>query len=167
MLRLHRKKRREFRRDNEWMKHQHYAAARELLQKFLLLIIPILAVADLSSRKKRGGRSIGRSGTRLMNAWSHGMFRERVLWASRRVEYPRRHVLFPGEPGTTKTCTFCGHWNGHIQLGDKHLKCAACGGEIDRQDAGARNNFLAAYGMAVGVHWDRIDDRRPSGRGRT
>jgi hypothetical protein len=92
-----------------------------------------------------------------------------LLSASTRPCYPHRHVLFPPyEPGTTKTCTMCGAWNGQVKLGDKRIKCRCCGAERDRQIAGAIGNFYASYGMAVNVHWDHKDDRErvcPQGTG--
>jgi hypothetical protein len=112
LLRLQRKFRRDNRRETEWMKHQHFAAARVLLSTFYLLIIPVLSVSSLVV--KGAQRKLCRSGTRLLQACSHYKFRERLLWASRRMQYANRHILFPGEPGTTKTCTFCGQWNASI-----------------------------------------------------
>lgn len=36
----------------------------------------------------------------------------------------------------------------------KTYKCDVCAIEVDRDVAGARNNFFAAYGDAVGIGWD-------------
>jgi len=44
-----------------------------------------------------------------------------------------------------------------LRVQDKRFICPRCGVVVDRQLAGARNNFLAAYGMAVGVGWDGVD----------
>lgn len=57
------------------------------------------------------------------------------------------------EPGTSKTCTHCGHWKADLGA-SKTYKCDVCNIEVDRDVAGARNNFFAAYGHAVGVGWD-------------
>jgi len=38
--------------------------------------------------------------------------------------------------------------------GNKTYECPRCKIVIDRDVNGARNNFLAAYGKAVGVGWD-------------
>ena len=60
------------------------------------------------------------------------------------------------EPGTSKTCTHCGTWKSSLRLGDKTYECERCNIAVDRQLAGARNNFLAAYGMASGMLWDNV-----------
>jgi hypothetical protein len=69
----------------------------------------------------------------------------------------KKYVPSPWEaywPGTSKTCTDCGWWNADLKLGDKVCHCHRCGVVVDRQLAGARNNFFAAYGMAARVGWD-------------
>ena len=40
--------------------------------------------------------------------FSHFKFRQRMSYAVRR--YDNTYVLFTEEPGTTKTCVFCGRW---------------------------------------------------------
>ena len=64
------------------------------------------------------------------------------------------HVYETTEPGTSKTCTHCGFWHANLRLGDKVYDCPRCHIQVDRQLAGARNNFFAAYGLAVGRGWD-------------
>jgi transposase len=86
-----------------------------------------------------------------MYTWSHYLFRQHLQSAASR--YARRHVIECGEPGTSKTCGNCGFW--HAELGgNKTFTCPRCEIVLDRDVAGARNNFLAAYGKAVGVGWD-------------
>ena len=65
------------------------------------------------------------------------------------------HVYETTEPGTSKTCTHCGTWKAN--LSGMVYKCNACKVVVDRQFAGARNNFFAAYGMAVDIGWDGVD----------
>ena len=55
--------------------------------------------------------------------------------------------------GTSKTCGNCGFWNAGLG-GNKTYECPRCKIMIDHDVNGARNNFLAAYGKAVGVGWD-------------
>ena len=80
------------------------------------------------------------------------MYRQRLQWASSR--YAGRHVFETEEPGTSKTCTSCGFWHANLQLNDKTFVCPKCQLSVDRDIAGARNNFFVAYGNAVGIGWD-------------
>jgi hypothetical protein len=41
---------------------------------------------------------------------------------------------------------------------DKTFVCPKCHLSVDRDIAGARNNFFAAYGNAVGIGWDGISN---------
>ena len=79
-------------------------------------------------------------------------FADRLESAASR--YPGRHVFTDtGEPGTSKTCSCCGHW--HAALGSsKTFTCPSCGVCMDRDVNGWRGNLFAAYGKAVGVGWD-------------
>jgi len=89
-----------------------------------------------------------------MQTRGHYLFRQRLKSAASR--YPGRHVYETTEPGTSKTCTNCGFWNTRLKLGDKVFDCPGCHIQVDRQLAGARNNFFAAYGMAIGRGWDGV-----------
>ena len=91
---------------------------------------------------------------RAMLTMSHYMYRQRLLWASSR--YVGRHVFETEEPGTSKTCTSCGFWHSNLRLQDKTFVCPKCKLSVDRDIAGARNNFFAAYGAAVGIGWDGV-----------
>ena len=132
---------------HNWMRSGHYDAANFLLRQHDIIIAPILNVAKMVSED-----GLCRNGKRKMLAWSHYKFRQRLISASAR--YEGRHVLETREPGTSKTCTQCGHWNASLALGDEVFRCPNCALCVDRQLAGARNNFLAAYGCALGVYWD-------------
>ena len=134
-----------------WMENGHYAAANFLLQRHDVIIQPILKVKELTDTGKRNFNS---KGARAMYTWGHYKFRQRLKSATSR--YPGRHVYETTEPGTSKTCTHCGFWNAGLNLGDKVFDCPRCHIQVDRQLAGARNNFFAAYGMAIGRGWDGV-----------
>ena len=154
--RLRRKLAKERRRLHGYVESAHYDAANFLLNHHDIIIQPILKVSELVKKKRdeRLQRVFGSKMARAMCTWSHYLFRRRLISASAR--YAGRHVYETTEPGTSKTCTHCGTWNAGLRLGDKVFECRRCTLAIDRQLAGARNNFLAAYGMAVGVHWDGV-----------
>jgi len=134
-----------------WMENGHYAAANFLLQRHDVIIQPILKVKELTDT---GKRNLNSKGARAMYTWGHYKFRQRLKSAASR--YPGRHVYETTEPGTSKTCTHCGFWNAGLNLGDKVFDCPRCHIQVDRQLAGARNNFFAAYGMAIGRGWDGV-----------
>jgi transposase len=152
--RLRTKANKERSRLSEWMKHLHYAAARILTSTYSLVICPVLEVSRVVRRAKR---KLNSRAVRKILAWSHDKFRQRLIWVAERDG--TSHVLCPGEPGTTKTCTMCGQWMQDVKLGQEVLKCPHCRVSTDRQKAGARNNFLAAYTEACGYGFDGIDDR--------
>ena len=149
--RLQRKLARECERLRNYTREGHYNAARFLLERHDLVIAPILSSQRLVDREKR---CFGSKMARAMLTWGHRLFRQRLAYTAAR--YPGRHVFECREPGTSKTCTLCGHWNADLKLGDKVCRCGACGVVVDRQLAGARNNFFAAYGMALGVGWGGV-----------
>lgn len=146
---MRRKLARDRRRLHGWMECGHYAAANFLLRRFDVVVAPKLAVASLVPRS---GRVFGSRTARAMYTWSHGLFSQRLHSAAFR--HAGRHVFSDfGEPGTSKTCAHCGHW--HAALGASSVfACPACGVRMDRDVAGARNNFFAAYGLARGIGWD-------------
>lgn len=129
----------------------HYAAANHLLHHHELVIAPRLETARMVPKD---GRVFGSKTARAMLTWSHGLFTQRLACAAYR--HAGRHVLSDtGEPGTSKTCGDCGHWN--AQLGAaKTLQCETCGTCVGRDLNGARNNFFAAFGAASGMGWDGI-----------
>ena len=131
-----------------WMESAHYDAANFLLRNFDVIIEPILPVSTLTQKKKR---VMSYANVRKMLTWSHYKFRERLKSASTR--YEGRYVIESTEPGTSKTCTNCGWWNKDIG-GDKTYICKRCNIIVDRDLAGARNNFFSEYGRAVGIGWD-------------
>ena len=134
---------------HEWMKFSHYDTANELLSGFDLVIAPKLATAAMVPRN---GRVFGSRTARAMYTWSHGLFTQRLESAAAR--YAGRCVITTmGEPGTSKTCTHCGHWKADLGA-SKRYECSRCGVSYDRDVGGARNNFFAALGIAKGIGWD-------------
>ena len=130
------------------MANAHYDAANFLLTRYDVVIEPKLAVSKLVQKNDRVFRT---KTARAMYTWSHYLFRQRLKSASSR--YIGRHVIECNEPGTSKTCGNCGFWNAELG-GNKTYECPSCKIVIDRDVNGARNNFFAAYGKAVGVGWD-------------
>lgn len=118
----------------------HYAAARFLLDRHEVVVAPKLQTADLANTETR---VMGSSSVRAMLTFSHYKFQQRLESAAFR--FPGRIVVSDGgEPGTSRTCTHCGHWYGDLG-GSKFFCCPACGLEMNRDVAGARNNFFAAW----------------------
>ena len=148
---MRRKLAKERKKVHDWMECGHYSCANFLLSKFDVVIAPHLPVAGLVPRN---GRVFGSKAARSMLTWSHGLFCSRLKSASFR--WAGRHVLTEtGEPGTSKTCARCGHW--HSELGAKEVfACPRCGVRMERDVAGARNNFFAAFGKAIGIGWDGL-----------
>jgi len=147
---LRKKMRREHRRLHGMVEAAHYDAANFLLGSYDLIIAPILNTCRLAHKGER--RLFGSRMARALYTCSHRLFRQRLAFAAHR--YPGAYVFECSEPGTSKTCTHCGAWKHDLRLGDKLYHCPHCNVSVDRQLAGARNNFFAAYGMAVGVGWD-------------
>ena len=135
-----------------WIKAAHYDCAHRLLRQHDLVLQPTLETARLS---RRASRRIQSDTVRKMLTWSHYRFVQRLEAVSAR--YAGRHVIKCTEPGTSKTCTECGFWKADLRVRDKVYRCPRCKVVVDRQLAGARNNFFAAYGRAVGVGWDGVD----------
>ena len=150
--RLRRRLARERARLRGWVKAAHYDCAHRLLGDNVLVLQPRLQTARLS---RRATRCIRRRTVRQMTSWSHGKFVQRLQSASAR--YAGCHVIEITEPGTSRTCSYCGFFKADLRVADKLFTCPRCSLVVDRQLAGARNNFLAAYGKAVGVGWDGAD----------
>ena len=149
--RLRRRFARECNRLTGWVQAAHYDCANQLLRTHDLIIQPVFETSRLVRTETRNIQS----GTaRAMLTWSHYKYHQRLKSAA--VRYPGRYVIDAREPGTSKTCTECGAWNASLRVQDKLFVCPTCGLCVDRQLAGARNNFFAAYGAAVGVGWDGV-----------
>lgn len=134
---------------HEWTKFTHYDAARLLLSRYDLVIAPKL---ETQKMVPRDGRVFGSRTARAMYTWSHGLFAQRLESAAARFA-GRCVITTLGEPGTSKTCSHCGKWKADLG-GAECYECDRCGIRYDRDIGGARNNFLAALGKAMGVGWD-------------
>ena len=147
--RLRRKLARERRRLHNWVQGAHYDASNFLLTRYDVVIIPKL---ETSRMVQKDSRVFGCKVARAMYTMSHGLFADRLKSAASR--YPGRHVITDsGEPGTSKSCSCCGHW--HASLGSsKTFHCPSCDVCMDRDINGWRGNLFAAYGKAVGIGWD-------------
>ena len=131
-----------------WIEAAHYDAANFLLRDHDLIIQPRLNTRRLIEEAPAPAIA------QRYRDWAHHKFRQRLQSASAR--YAGRHVLITTEPGTSRTCTHCGFWNQALAVTDGVFRCPHCALCVDRQVAGARNNFFAAYGMAIGVGWDGV-----------
>jgi transposase len=138
---------REQQRLSGYVEAAHYNTAHFLLKNHDIIIAPALQTGWLTQHKGRKNAKLSRA----LYMWAHRRFRQRLAYAA--IQYEGRYVYECAEPGTSKTCTACGAWNGSLLLRDKVYACAQCGLRIDRQLAGARNNFFAAFGMAVEMGW--------------
>ena len=139
------------------MESAHYDAANFVLSQYDVVIQPWLHCAELVPKSKR---NIGSKTVRTMLTMSHYKYRQRLGWAATR--YPGRHVLVTEEPGTSKTCTNCGHWNANLGAADVY-SCSNCGICVERDVAGAKNNFFSdvssiesssQHDMMMGHHVD-------------
>ena len=135
-----------------WVESAHYDAANFVLKHHDVVIQPWLHSAELTQRSTRVIKS---KVARKMLTMSHYKYRQRLQWAATR--YPGRHVIVSEEPGTSKTCTSCGHWNANLGASET-FTCSRCGLCIGRDLNGAIGNFFAAYGDAVGIGWDGKSD---------
>jgi len=115
----------------------HYKGIHELLRKLhvertigdriegapgAIVVLPVLHVGAMVKKKgKDGKRLLSDRAARLLMTFSHFKFRQRMSYAVRR--YDNTYVLFTEEPGTTKTCVFCGRWIKNVKLGDEWIDC--------------------------------------------
>lgn len=142
LKRMRRKLARERKRLRGFVEAGHYAAARFLLTLHSVVIAPKLETSQLVQKEDR---VLADAATRDLQSASHYKFQQRLRSAAFR--FPGRTVVDDGgEPGTSRTCTHCGQW--HADLGASSVfRCPACGIAVDRDLAGARNNFFAAWQM--------------------
>jgi len=134
------------------MRNGHYDAANFLLRTYDVILAPKFNVKSMAQHTNR---VFGRKVARSMYNWSHYAFRQRLI--SKSFDYAGKLVIEVTEPGTSGTCGKCGRWDKNLG-GRKEYACQHCGVIMDRDVNGARNNLLAAYGLAIGVRWDGSSD---------
>ncbi|NBP03464.1 MAG: transposase [Proteobacteria bacterium] len=125
----------------------HRKCIKWLLENHGLILIPVFGVKKIASSKwlRKGTR-------RALYAWSHFLFRQRLL--DKAKSYKKCRVLVVDESYTSRTCTQCGCVN--VKYSSKTLLCARCGLFIDRDINGARNvflKFLTEQGLTASALW--------------
>jgi transposase len=135
---LRRRNARERKRLRGFVEAGHYAAAGFLLRHHEVVVCPKLETKAIAE-----SGTIGSNAVRAMLTFSHYKFQQRLQSAAFR--FPGRVVVDDGgEPGTSRTCTHCGRWKQDLGAAEV-FHCPACGVKVDRDLAGARNNFFAAW----------------------
>ena len=117
------------------VKQLHFALAKWLCENHDLIILPKFGVAHMVRNEDR---RIPVPVVRKMLTWSHGKFRERLLFKARR--YPTCRVAICTEEYTTRTCGICTRDNPDVGAGEVfHCVDVACGAVMERDEHAARN----------------------------
>lgn len=134
-----------------WRRAQHDEAASFLCSNWDVVLFPWLQVKEML---KRSGHLWGSTRAKLRGI-AHGLLRGRVENCARKHGGAVKLKL-TREPGTSKTCSRCGHWQSSLTLSDRAFVCAnpECKLVAERDLNGARNNSFAAIGDAHQVPWD-------------
>ncbi|NBP00488.1 MAG: transposase [Proteobacteria bacterium] len=125
----------------------HRKCIKWLLDNHGLILIPVFGVKKMASSKclQKGTR-------RALYAWSHFLFRQRLL--DKAKSYQKARVLVVDESYTSRTCTRCGCVNS--KYSSKSFLCAKCGLDLDRDINGSRNvllKFLTEQGLTASALW--------------
>lgn len=120
-----------------WRTNAHYDAINFLLGRYSHILIPEFQTKRMSAKAER---NISSRTVRSMFTMSHYMFRSRLMAKAELDE--SKLVTVIGEPGTSKTCGNCGHWNSKLGR-SKTYECPQCCIVLDRDINGARNNMMA------------------------
>lgn len=115
------------------VKWNHWESVNFLFRHYDTVLIPVFQTQSMLP-------TLMSKVARAMATLSHFSFRLRLL--SRKQEDCRREVFVTREPGTSRTCCLCGHWNSNLG-GATLFSCAGCGAQIDRDVNGAVGNFQA------------------------
>ena len=119
----------------------HKKAARWLLDRFKLILLPEFSSSGMT-RRKRGAagtrRTLAKSTVRAMLHWSHFRFRERLLQAGKVC--PTSRVVIVTEEFTSQTCGKCGQISG--KYSNKQFSCKRCELTCDRDLMASRNILI-------------------------
>ena len=118
----------------------HRQAARFLVDRFDLILLPAFETQEMVRRGKRRIRSKSKS-VRSMLTFAHYRFQQFLLWKAWETG---KQVLLVNEAYTSKTCS----WSGEIManLGGRREIAGSDGIRLDRDINGARGIFLRALG---------------------
>ena len=132
---LRRAMRRRHRRVHNLVSEVHKQLCKFLVTNYDVIILPSF---DVSQMVTKDGRKLRRKTVRLMTAWGHYRFKQRLIFKAR--QYGKK-VAIVNEAYTSKTCSCCGEI--HKSLGgNKVYKCKHCGAIMDRDVNGAKNIYL-------------------------
>lgn len=116
-------------------KEMDYQTINYLSKTASVVLLPTFKVHSMACRLRS-------KTARQLLCWGHGLFKDRLIEASKRCDLK---VMIVSEHYTSKTCGSCGRLNRSLG-GSKHFKCRheGCGFESDRDHNGARNILLRA-----------------------
>lgn len=121
-----------------WRRNMHYTCINFLYERWDTVICPrfnpksCMEDDTLTARQKKQLQQLG-----------HYEFRQRLL--SRANRYPGRNAVLTNEPGTTRTCCVCGHWNADLGAA-KEWVCPTCETHHERDITGAVGNVISQIG---------------------
>eukprot|EP00961_Rhodomonas_salina_P201799 2722201-Rhodomonas_salina.1 len=141
-----------YRKLKNWRRNAHYTAINYLLKNWEVVICP-----QFSAKKCMEGSTLQRMQKRRLQQWGHYEFRERLQ--NKAFLFPGRSVAITNEPGTTKTCCVCSHWNADLGAA-KEWVCEKCQTHHDRDITGAVGNVLSQIGNLEFCDWKLVMKNR-------
>jgi transposase len=132
-----------------WMTNMHYESIKQVFSLADLVVLPVFNTQRMTNRATRVFQN---ETARAMYTWSHYKYSQR-MWSKAQVTADK-NMVFSREPGTTRTCDACGHFQ--VVGAAKVFRCQSCRYEADRDVHGARGNLLAALGAALNTGWDGV-----------
>lgn len=138
--RLLRAWRRVLRRQKRLQQEFHRKVCDDLVKRCEWLLIPHLRVSEMVARKKDGTRKLPARVCKMMLAWGHYSFLQRLRFMM--VRHPGFHVIEVREDWTSRTCGSCGYI--HPPGGFREFCCPKCKQDVDR-DIHAAKNILVRF----------------------